>query len=144
MVIMLLHVLWKVFRIEVRSQLLQNILQWWQILVLAKTGVKAHISLHLGIVIVHKLTHTVRDIVFSLSLNSLLVVLQLTSEQICLLILELNILFFGIHLAGKAFNIVLVDAPVGDFRGVSEPHVVVIVTNKLRSHLKDLDLAHLL
>ena len=53
-------------------------------------------------------------------------------------------MLFSIDLIGEPFDVVLVDAAVGDVVGVGEPDIVEIITDELGSHSQNLDLTHLL
>ena len=115
------------------------------VLVFAIIGVDSHFFLHFIVIASHKISHLVHDVVFPLSLNSVLIVFQLASEEVGLGILELDRLLLGLFLAGEAWDQVQVLAPtVLDLVGISKPHIVAVVTNELSRHLKDLYLPDLL
>ena len=105
---------------------------------------KAHVILHLGVVFTHELLHAICHVVLSLLLNSILILLQLASEQICLLVLKQSALLLSLFYRSETFHVFLVDAPVVDTIGVGEPDVVTVVSDKLSLHLENLNLANLL
>mmetsp|Transcript_23365 Transcript_23365/g.28980 ORF Transcript_23365/g.28980 Transcript_23365/m.28980 type:complete len:212 (-) Transcript_23365:1308-1943(-) len=144
MVILLLHKVAEVCRVEIRAQVLEHFVERGLVFVLAHARIEAHVVLHLRVVLVHKLAHPVRHIVLSLALDRILVILQLASEQISLLMLKLYALAFSVLNAGEALDIIFVDPTVADAVGVSEPDVVAVVAHELGLHLEHLDLAHLL
>ena len=144
-IVLLPEELGKVHRVTIWFELFQNLFKLWLVLVLTQIGMDAHLLLHLVIVGGHEVTHLIHHVVFTLGLNGLLIVPQLSREQVCLLILKLLGLLLSLFVVFKAHDLVHVaTASVMDFVGVDKPDVVAIVTNELRLHLQNLNLTHLL
>ena len=135
----------KIHWVTIRLELLQNLLKLWLVLVLSQISMDAHLFFHLVVVGCHEITHLVHHVVLTLGLNGLLVVSQLSREQVSLLILELLSLLLSLFVVFEAHDLVHVPtASVVNLVCVHKPDVVAVVTNELCLHLKDLYLAHLL
>ena len=127
-IIFFIHELDKVCWVHIWFQLLQDLVKLRMLFVLTIILINAHIFLHFIIVIGHEISHLAHDLVFSLSLNGLLVVLQLSREQISLSILKLSCLLFSLGFVRKPRNLRQVPAsPVLDFICVDEPNIVIVV-----------------
>ena len=111
---------------------------------LAHVVAKAHVILHFSVVFTHELLHAISHVILSLLLNRILILLQLASEQVCLLVLEQGSLLLCLLYCSETLHILLVDAPVVDAIGVGEPDVVTVISDKLGLHLEYLNLANLL
>lgn len=111
---------------------------------LAHIVAKAHVILHFRVVFTHELLHAISHVVLTLLLNCILILLQLTCEQVRLLVLEQSALLLSLLYCSETFHILLVDAPVVDTIGVGEPDVVTVISDKLGLHLEYLNLANLL
>jgi len=144
-VIFLVHELDKVCWIHIWLQLPQDLVKLRMLFVFAIIFIYAHLFLHAIIVIGHEISHFTHDLVFSLSLNGLLVVLQLSRKQISLSILELNCLLFSLGFVREARYLrQVLTSPVLDFIRVDEPNIVIVVFQEFDMHLQYFDLSNFL
>ena len=115
------------------------------VLILPLILVNSHLFLHVLVVISHEVSHFVHYLVLTLYLNCLLVVLQLSSEQVRLRILEGNRLLLSFRLVSEARDLVeVLAATILDLIGVAKPDVILVISDEFNVHLKDLNLADLL
>lgn len=103
-VILFVHKFDELLLVHVWFELLQDLLELWIVFILPVIGINPHVFLHFIVVASHELAHLIHHIVFTLSLDRLLIVFQLTSEQIGLGVLELDGLLLGLFLAGEAWH----------------------------------------
>ena len=106
---------------------------------------KATLSLHLREVLLHELLHLIHHVVVSLLFDRTLIWIQLSSEQVSLRGLvfyrfQFDLLVNGEDLVCDWWN----EGPVVDLIRVNEPYIVKVISNKLRWHLQQLNLADFL
>ena len=101
--------------------------------------------LHLCEVLCHELLHFALDVLFSLFLDNLLVIFELSGEEIRLGILEIKSFKLDLLVEGDWLCLGPRRVPsILDLVRVYKPHIVAVVPHKLRRHLQKLQLAHLL
>ena len=144
-IILLVHELYEIGWVHIWFQLLKHLFKLWIVLVLSLVLINTHLFFHLIVVIRHEITHFVHYLVFALGLDCLLIILQLSREQISLRILECNGLLFSLCLVGKARNLVkILASTILDLVGIDEPDIILVISEELNMHLKDFDLTDLL
>ena len=135
-IISLLHKFREVLRIHIWFDLIEHVLKLRLILFITLVFIDAHLFLHLIVVVRHKVLHLVHYLVTALCLNGILIVFQLSRKYICLGLLKLLLLLFGLLFVDKArdfrhrfypsiLNLVCID----------KPNVIEVIFNELCRHL---------
>lgn len=135
-IVLLLHEVDEILMVHVRFQLLEDGVKLGLVLVLSLVIVESHLALHLTVVLRHEFFHPVHHVVLSLSFDRLLIVLQLSREEVSLGVLELQSLLLCLSLVNVARDFEQVGArTVLDLVGVDKPNVIFVVSDKLARHL---------
>ena len=103
-IVFFVHKLLKVTWIHISLKTGQDLLQLWIVFILHVGPSNTHLFLHLRVILRHEFLHLIHDIVLPLSLNRLLIILQLSREQISLSFLEPNGLLLCLHLIYNAIE----------------------------------------
>ena len=135
-IILLFHKFHEVLRIHIWFDLIKHMFKLRLILFITLIFVNAHLFLHLIVVVRHEVFHLVHYLITVLCLNCVLIVFQLSRKHICLGLLKLLLLLFGLFLVDKAGDFRQISTPsILNLVGIDKPNVIKVISNELRRHL---------
>jgi len=102
-IVLLFHELNEVCRVSIGLELLQDLIEVRLVLIFSIVSINTHIDLHLGVELAHVVAHLVHHEVVSLRFNRILVIFELSREEVSLRVLELHRLFLFLRFGDQAF-----------------------------------------